>query len=87
MVKQIKNRVFIIQLHLDLIIFILIKQFIQKNGRIIKNLQRKARTQTPRLKDANFNRKSRLGKGVTPKYFGQSIAQIMKKNFGKGKIT
>ena len=55
--------------------------------RIIKNLQRKARTQTPRLKDANFNRKSRLGRGVTPKYFGQSIAQIMKKNFGKGKIT
>ena len=53
--------------------------------RLVKNLQRKSRSQTPRLKDFNYNRKSTLGKGVTPKYYGKSISQIMKKNFGKGK--
>ena len=51
--------------------------------RLVKKLQRSVRSQAPRRKNFYFNRKGKLGKGVQPKYSGQSIAEIMKKNSQK----
>ena len=51
--------------------------------KLVKRLQRSVRSQAPRRKNFYFNRKGKLGKGIQPKYSGQSIAEIMKKTYGK----
>jgi len=50
---------------------------------LVKKLQRTVRSQSPGRKNFYFNRKGKLGKGFQPKYSGQSIAEIMKKTYGK----